>query len=295
VRSVLGQTYANLEVIVVVDGTDQDTVAALEALQEPRLRVVALAKNVGGSEARNIGVREAKGKWIAFLDDDDEWLPEKIEKQVTQALVMQNRNCLIVSQRIIRTANFEFVMPSRMPRVDEPLCEYILESPSHGFQTSTFFCLRSLVLEIPWAMGLRGLQDFDWILRATSGQVANLVVIEEPLAIQWENVQNRISSSLDWSITMNWGRENRELMTAKAYSYFLGRICANRAIQQKAKMSVLWRLFKESVTEGQPTLRSMSFFVGFLIFPYRSRLYFRNYVDKIRVMLSTAQRRSAIR
>src|ERR1700761_5560426 len=85
VRSALGQTYSNLEVVVVVDGPDPATVAALEELRDPRVRTIALSRNVGGSEARNVGAREARGEWIALLDDDDEWLPEKLEKQMALA------------------------------------------------------------------------------------------------------------------------------------------------------------------------------------------------------------------
>ena len=71
VFSALHQSYPHVEVIVVVDGPDPDTLAALKAVDEQRLRVIALTENVGGSEARNIGVRAARGSWIALLDDDD--------------------------------------------------------------------------------------------------------------------------------------------------------------------------------------------------------------------------------
>src|ERR1700758_1632604 len=78
VRSALAQTYPNIEVIVVIDGPDPVSFASLEVLGDPRIRIIALKESVGGSEARNTGAREAKGSYIALLDDDDEWLPEKI-------------------------------------------------------------------------------------------------------------------------------------------------------------------------------------------------------------------------
>ena len=71
VRSVLDQTYPNVDAVVVVDGPDPATVAILTAMNEPRLRVISLDANVGGSEARNIGVRRARGRWVALLDDDE--------------------------------------------------------------------------------------------------------------------------------------------------------------------------------------------------------------------------------
>ena len=84
VRSVLAQTLREIEAVVVVDGNDPATVWALQdvARTDSRLRIVALPTSLGGSDARNRGVDEARGEWIAFLDDDDEWLPGKLEAQL---------------------------------------------------------------------------------------------------------------------------------------------------------------------------------------------------------------------
>jgi glycosyltransferase involved in cell wall biosynthesis len=64
VKSVLGQTWQNLEAVVVVDGPDRETLAALAALGDERVRVVALEKSVGGSQARNVGAEHARGAWV---------------------------------------------------------------------------------------------------------------------------------------------------------------------------------------------------------------------------------------
>src|SRR5262245_25838031 len=80
VRSVLEQTYSPLEIIVVNDGSTDDTVSVLDAYKGD-IQIVHQA-NGGVSKARNRGIREAKGKFIAFLDADDQWLPSKIQKQI---------------------------------------------------------------------------------------------------------------------------------------------------------------------------------------------------------------------
>jgi glycosyltransferase involved in cell wall biosynthesis len=80
VNSVLDQTFQDLEVIVVDDGSKDGTVAALERFGN-RIRVHEQA-NGGVAKARNTGVALAKGSWIAFLDADDLWLPEKVEHQL---------------------------------------------------------------------------------------------------------------------------------------------------------------------------------------------------------------------
>ncbi len=75
VRSALNQTMKAIAVIVVVDGSDAATEQALEAIGDSRLIVRTLPHNRGAANARNAGVEEAGSKWIAFLDDDDEWHP----------------------------------------------------------------------------------------------------------------------------------------------------------------------------------------------------------------------------
>jgi glycosyltransferase involved in cell wall biosynthesis len=89
-RSVLDQTYLNLEVVVVDDGSTDGTAEAVQALIEQRcrhggccVRINCLRQpNCGQSKARNNGASMAKGDWVAFLDSDDIWLPQKLELQV---------------------------------------------------------------------------------------------------------------------------------------------------------------------------------------------------------------------
>ena len=85
--SVLGQTHGELEVIVVVDGPNPETIAALGGIADPRVRVLQNRESLGPGPARNIGAAQARGEWIAFLDDDDEWMPQKLEIQLAGASV----------------------------------------------------------------------------------------------------------------------------------------------------------------------------------------------------------------
>jgi glycosyltransferase involved in cell wall biosynthesis len=84
IESVLKQTYKNLEVIIVNDASTDTTEKITKRFikQDKRIIYKKHIKNRGGAAARNTGIKIAKGKYVAFLDSDDEWMPTKIKKQL---------------------------------------------------------------------------------------------------------------------------------------------------------------------------------------------------------------------
>ncbi len=82
VQSALDQTFPPNEVIVVDDASSDGTAAALATVDDPRLKVIVHEQNSGAAAARNTGIQAAHGEWIAFLDADDLWHPEKLARQM---------------------------------------------------------------------------------------------------------------------------------------------------------------------------------------------------------------------
>lgn len=82
IQSVLAQSYRDFEIIVVDDGSTDSTRSVVQAFTDPRLRYIH-QENAGLAAARNTGIRAARGDFVAFLDDDDVWFPEKLSWQVT--------------------------------------------------------------------------------------------------------------------------------------------------------------------------------------------------------------------
>ena len=84
IDSVRSQTYSNWEMIIIDDHSSDQTVKVVKAIikQEPRIRLIERRENGGPARTRNAGLKEATGRYVAFLDSDDQWLPNKLTKQV---------------------------------------------------------------------------------------------------------------------------------------------------------------------------------------------------------------------
>src|SRR5271165_196191 len=206
VQSALAQTLCEIEVVVVIDGEDPITLLALKELahQDGRVRVVPLPVSVGGSDARNHGVDVACGEWIAFLDDDDEWLPDKLQAQL-DALKTSTAPALIGSCKMIaRTPGKDYVWPRRTPGKDEQLGEYLLArhtlTRGEGYiQTSTFFVRRALMQAQPFKSGQRKHQDTEWVLRLGRLPGIQVIIVDQPLAVHnIEEDRLTVSSKSNW-------------------------------------------------------------------------------------------------
>ena len=83
IQSVISQTYQNWELIIVDDCSTDNTDEIVAKIRDERIRYFKNVNNSGAAVSRNKALREARGRWIAFLDSDDLWMPEKLEKQIS--------------------------------------------------------------------------------------------------------------------------------------------------------------------------------------------------------------------
>lgn len=273
VESVLAQTHPVAEVVVVIDGPDPVTESMLTTVTDQRLRVLALPAPVGGSDARNAGVRAASGEWIAFLDDDDEWLPNKTERQL--AMLPQAQGEPILSCRFLaRTDAGARIWPERLPQPSEPLCEYLLTR--HGFRrsdgmvaTPTILTRRSLLCQVPFRSGLKKHQDWDWILRA-GREGARVFFSPEVLARCEMRTRASTSRRPDWRFSLEWIQENAHLVTPRAYAGF---ITTHVAWQAAAQWE--WRAFLpllgDAWRNGSPRPADVLRYLGFWCVPAATR------------------------
>lgn len=270
IQSVLNQTYKNIEIVVVVDGPDKDTVASLEQFRESPVRIVALPLSVGGSEARNIGVRESRGEWIAFLDDDDEWLPEKTARQLKAAQSISGENFFLSCRYLARSERFTGAFPTRLPDPNERIDEYLccprgLRRSGELLQTSTLFVPRTLMLLVPFVRGLKRGQDFMWMIMAGTLGGARFRVLPEVLSVFYSGElsdDRRISASPNWQSFFRCVQENRRIFTSRAYAFCIAGRVLRDALRCQASRSQKLALLNECVKKGSPNLRCLVLFAG---------------------------------
>ena len=257
VHSALAQTHRELDVIVVIDGPDEATSTALKEIDDDRLRVIDLPERGKAPNARNVGARNAAGRWVALLDDDDEWLPEKIETQLALARTATKASPIVATRMISRTPRADTVMPRRLPEPGEPLSEYLTVRRGlfygDGFiQTSTIMAPAELLRRVPFTVGLRRQQELDWTLRALRQEDVELLYAPEALVL-WHQDENRDRISLQnpWEEQLEWLRASRDLFTPRAYAAVTMSVISSMAAPTR-RVSVFRELLSEARAHGRP-------------------------------------------
>ena len=147
VQSVLTQTHRNLELIIVDDNSPDSTPDVVRSLmqEDDRIRYIRNEVNLDAPESRNVAIRNAKGEFIAFLDDDDEWMPQKLELQLK----------LINRYSVVGCLYNKNQRPSKMPHCDgEPPYE---EKTIEGYHfNSTGFCPGSMLTRASYVREVGG-------------------------------------------------------------------------------------------------------------------------------------------
>lgn len=179
VGSVLAQTFRDFELIVVDDGSTDGTTEAVEGFSDERLRVHHM-NNRGPGPARNAGIELASAQYIAFLDSDDAWVPEKLQRQLD---AMNDRPEYTLSHtEEVWYKGTRLVKPQRVHRKREgDLFQWSLKLCS--ISMSTVIVKRELFAEVgTFDPGLEVCEDYDLWLRVTARH--RVLLVDAPLTIK---------------------------------------------------------------------------------------------------------------
>jgi glycosyltransferase involved in cell wall biosynthesis len=160
VNSVLNQTYSNLELIVVDDCSEVPTTHTLAdiAAKDPRLHIVRHKQNMNVGAARNTGISQARGEFLALLDHDDLWHPEKLERQMA---FLEKENCVAC---VTDLASFECKEYNRQNSKRDPT--WLILTGSFLGMASSMLVRREVYDQVGnFNPDLPAMQDWDWLLR----------------------------------------------------------------------------------------------------------------------------------
>lgn len=262
VCSVQAQTHQDLEIIIINDASNDDTPAVLSQLQmeDNRIKVIYNERSRGGAASRNIGIKESIGKWIAFLDDDDIWLPDKLESQLK---LMQSDldavacSCYFESHilRIIRKIH----KPPENVTLEDLLCYNMM-----GGASVCMVSAAALNRINGFDESLKSAQDWDlWIRLKQAGRI---ICCKELLVYYDAHLGLRITRDMNalYSGLRHFYFKHRHLMNRKARQINLANLCYVRSRMNSGSMIERVTNLRRAVHYATPGITKISFIISSL-------------------------------
>jgi len=270
IRSALAQTVQNIEVIVVVDGDDDLTRTAIAAIDDPRVRRFDHVEKRGAGHARDTGVEHSRGGWIAFLDDDDEWEPEKTARQLA-CVDAHGGPAIVMSVSKVVSSYGSFHRPGEIYDNEMPIDEWLFDRRTWTrggqsfLQTSSLMLPRALMATLKFADARH--EEWELAIRAVKdGGYALLTDVMPSVTYYVPERRAALSRSYTWHSSLEWAISARALLSPRAFSGF----CLTTVAQDAASVgdrSAFFPLLRAAFRQGAPTARQLSAFAFYWICP----------------------------
>lgn len=238
VTSVQRQDYRKLEIIIVADNCTDDTRDVVASFDDFRIIYLPIVKSVGGAQARNFGLDVAKGEYIAFLDDDDEWYEHKLSSQVH--LLDASPGAAMVSCNF-NLYDGETDKPLAFPQV-VTLNDLLYENACGSFS----FCMtkRQFVQDLKINADLKSHQDWDLWIKILQTTEMTCCVVQEPLVRYYHNHENKLSKKFGQSFLANvvFLRNHWAAMQPEHRNYQLYELMKRKRLHFGASNSHLFKL-----------------------------------------------------
>lgn len=260
--SVFAQTFADIEVIVVDDASLDRTVGLVTQYADDRLKLIRSAENRGAGAARNKGIAAAKGRWVAFLDSDDAWMPNKLARQIQLLDRSSKPVAACATGYIIEKNGRRFAVELKLTpqRFHNDIIFGCTISPG-----STLVVERYVFEEIGgFDENFRRLEDWDWLLRFS--RRFDMEFVAEPLAeiyLTWKELPPGVESAdstLDGIRRMRV-KHNARFSSLRNRLKFKGSLLIERA-------AVLHR-------SGRPLSAMLCVIAALAVFPARNVAFFK--------------------
>ena len=191
IRSVLSQTLQDFELLVVDDGSSDHTEEVVCSFKDPRIRYLRHGVNRGAPASRNTGIKVARAQYLAFLDDDVQAMPEKLERQLEVIRRPGNEDVAVVlcgAARQDRTRVIEVI-----PRLSGWVYEQLLSHRVHCSSTSAILVNKKLFAgPTLFDESLPSHQDYDFLVGLARG--GRVLMVRDPLVLTLEHGGDKIST-----------------------------------------------------------------------------------------------------
>ncbi|MGU3228555.1 glycosyltransferase family 2 protein [Vibrio cholerae] len=256
-NSVLNQTHKRLEVIIVDDCSNDSSelVKEIEKFSDLNIKYIRHEVNKHGGGSRNTGIDAASGEYIAFLDSDDVWMPEKIQDCIVE--IIKSKVDFVFGQ--LNVLKEKKILPTRGLNSGERLSDYILLNGG-TIQTSTIFIKSDVAKKVRFDDNLKRFQDYDFVVSLEKNG-SNCHFINKCHAVMYDDDQvNRISNSYDPTPAILWANKISADISSKALSnFYIKRIV--RYCKMSGQSIFALKILLSSHTRNASTKERMYWFI----------------------------------
>lgn len=256
IKSAINQTYKNLEIIIIDDGSTEDIKKVVDSFHDNRITFLRHDTNKGVAAARNTGIKHSKGEYVAFLDSDDEWFERKIELQLSDLKRKGEEYLASYCKRESYDDEMEKMVKYSLPGRDGNQLEHLL--------FECFISLSSVVVERrcfdqvgSFDEEMRQAEDWEMWIRLS--RFFSFAYVDDILVRCHRHRSGRLSDTLDM---------NAPIYFARIYNVHFDVFKKHR----KAHAQFLMRHGYALVHNGNPSAARMFFLKSMIINPFPLRL-----------------------
>jgi glycosyltransferase involved in cell wall biosynthesis len=275
IASVLAQTYSNLEIVVRLDPSSP--LGAVDNLpSDSRVRVVPAPSHEEISVGRERALHDCNGSFVAFLDDDDRFLSQKLQHQMEAAsrILSNGADHVIVACRVLGHDAFggTQVVPRSIKRRQESVSEYLfrrrqIRPGAAEVRASMLLCDKQLAIDLGTGVPSSLHEDWEWAIRAERQPNTEFVMLPEVLAEYASQPEGTSASSRSsWLVSAKWVTDHHDVLSRRCRGDFLLCVTLPLAVAQRDWSGVL-RITLSSLRAGPPGLRAWTFAILYVVLP----------------------------
>lgn len=261
-KSVFKQTYTNYEIIVIDDASNDVDITEryINNFNDERIKLIKHEANKNGSAARNTGIKAAKGDYIAFLDADDEWLPNHLKDALSYIASPSGQLCFCKS--ILKTEKHkDLVLPGKEINKNQRIGEYLFTDS--GFIPTPTIVYDCNLIKTLFNEQLIRHQDYDFLLQVEAAGHKIGMSPHTGAIVHWEN-NDPAAKGGTWQYSLKWAKDNKHLLGKRAFANFLHKHCITPLLVQKKRAKAINLFFTNAVFLYLP-LKQWAFFISYLI------------------------------